>query len=223
MLRDKKSCYSFFYTLMPIRRVSLKIKIISEVFILKNPVQCNLFVEPEWQRGRPQCNDGTNVNVAIKDIAKKLHKHINREELKVSQVAEDLNVARQKASDPYNGYLIAKILEKFGYNPDVKFIKICDSYKENLEKAQTQGVKDWVIEYNITPDLNVGDTAKVNIKNNEIDCKIIGIDRSMAQYEILCEKSNPATFYVDFEDVTFNADSDLSSLAASETRCTIES
>lgn len=122
------------------------------------------------------------------------------------EVLDDLAEAIENC-DEYDGYHIARYLERQGWACNFELCEILDQTHHLLHQAHEDLVRAWVKASGITPKLKIGDVVSTRVGTGPI----VGIDHELAKYivatdqflaELPSQAGKGAGYLIPFEDVT---------------------
>lgn len=85
-----------------------------------------------------------------------------------------------------DGYQLAKILDRKGYDPDSRLVEILENAYSLLQDAHTRAVKEWVKGWNVQVPWQVGQTVQIKHKGKTVDGEVVAIRADEATCTVLC-------------------------------------
>lgn len=86
-----------------------------------------------------------------------------------------------------NSYEMTKDLESFRINGDKDVVDLCEDYMREIDRVESNLVKQWVIDNNIQCPVEIGNTVKCVINRKEHIGEVVSIRAEEAKIILCCE------------------------------------
>lgn len=125
------------------------------------------------------CNGETELSRCIQDSEKVLKYHPNDD-----------------------GYNLAREFERVGYSPDRELVELLDMVSSEAYDIQKKHEIEWVKNYGILLDKQIGDEVTVNVNRKKQTGKIVSLYHDQARYGVRTpEQSDTENWVINFEEL----------------------
>lgn len=101
-----------------------------------------------------------------------------------------------------DAYELAKDLENRGFDIDSDIVSNLESVYRDSRKIEQNYIKNWVIENNIEPKLNIGTEVKISKRYKSESGTIKEVDRDIAQYAVNTpDQKETSRWLINYEDL----------------------